>query len=101
MKVHGYLFISHAGNLRINKTGAGLKANEIAVEVNLVVPDSFFRRPRPVVSIELEEPVYPEGSLEATLRVTAETVADALQLDIGKVSDGLTQMLQSHEDGET
>ena len=99
MIVTSYLYVSSAGNVRSTKTKQSARANEIRIEVKLDIPDAFFKRPSPVVSIAIppsESPV-PIADIVAS---TAETVAQALRVEVDDVQDGLFEAIRRREEGE-
>lgn len=59
MKVNGYLNIKSNGSVRFTKSRAGLDWNEIAMKVNMNIPDEFFRRPMLEANITISDDVIP------------------------------------------
>lgn len=97
MKLACHLFVTKHGTIRLNKTGAGLKPTELAIKVVLDIPERFFTRPIPVahIAVPLEALLDPER--DALVTITAHAVADALNLEIAAVTDGLNDLLNQTE----
>lgn len=96
MKITRQLIVSRTGNVRMNQSGTGLKANEIAVEIRLDIPDGYFRKPHPVVDIKV--PVGDEPPpVEVVVATTSEAVANAMNVRIEDVRDGLMEALRRKE----
>lgn len=96
MKIKRYLTVHQNKTIRMTAGKPDLTAHEIAVELNLEIPDSFFRRPVPVVTVVLPD-VFTEEPY-AVVRALASNVSEVLGLDIERVVDGLTQMQLEDED---
>ena len=92
MKLRTYLYVSKAQNVRLTKTPQAARPTEIRVEVQLNIPDAFFTRPTPVVNITIPpaDAPAPIGEVVAT---TAEAVAQALQVNVEDVQDGLLEAI--------
>jgi hypothetical protein len=82
MKVSCYLAVSRTGSVKMTKTKpTRLGSGELSVQVNLTIPEEYFRKPEPVVNITVPRGVVNVDadvvSVEATQEVKAEAVADA------------------------
>lgn len=75
-----------------------LNPRELAFEVNLEIPDVFFKRMIPVVDIKLPVDMLINPDPEVVVGITAGKVASALRLDVETVTDGLTQMLKEAQE---
>lgn len=93
MQITSYLFVSKAGNVRVNARGTGVKPNELRLKLRLNIPDLFFTRPEPVIDITFPEGVAMSLTPEAAVAVTAQEVARALGLDVEDVQDGLMEAM--------
>lgn len=88
MKLTGYLIIGRNKAMRVTKTAPRLAGSEIALNLTLTIPDRFFTRPTADIVITIpEDAVLPT---EAAVEVISERVADALQLNVNDVYDGLS-----------
>lgn len=96
MKITTYLYVSKAKNVRLTKTPQAARPNEIRVEVKLDIPDAFFTRPTPVVSITIP-PADAPAPIGEVVAATAEAVAEALQVKVEDVQDGLMEALRKRE----
>jgi hypothetical protein len=100
MRINAYLMVSRNGNIRVLKTGGGVRPNEIRIQLNITVPDVYFTRPEPVVAISLPEIEMPDD-METVIEITADTVARALNVDVTEVRDGLTDAVRHKHEIET
>lgn len=71
---------------------------ELAIQLEIDVPDTFFRRPIPKVQLDIPEEYLVNPGAEVAARWVADPVADALKLDVKTVEDGLLTMLRSRYD---
>lgn len=93
MKARCHLIVSSTGSTRSTKNVPALSPDEIAVGIDLDIPDRYFRRPYPVVQINFPDPPT-DPDPAAAIHITARTIADALKLDVTEVTDGLTKMVE-------
>lgn len=98
MRITSYLIVSASGRMRVTKNRPALDADEISIMLNLTIPQRFFDRPLPVVSIELPEGAIADLKGTATLSITAKTVAESLGLEVQAVEDGLSRLVDEGED---
>lgn len=94
MTINAFLVISDGGALRVVKSRPYLNNNEIAVALNIDVPDAFFERMIPVVQVDLPEEAVAQPDADVSLSITAGAVAKALKLDVSNVHDGLKDMVE-------
>jgi hypothetical protein len=95
MKLQCHLMVSKSGNIRVTKGNVGAKPNELAIRVNLDIPDAFFVRPVPVVDIQIDD--VRTVSTEAVVRKAADEVAKSLGIDAALVEDGLLTAMRAGE----
>jgi len=60
MKTTGYLNVNSRGTARFTKNRVGLDWNEIAIKVNIDIPDEFFERPVLEAKIEVDKELIPK-----------------------------------------
>lgn len=94
MKIIAHLIVNRSGGVRATKSRTPLKVDEIAFEVHLTIPDAYFKRPYPVVTMELPPMDDTAPALDLVIERTAMTVAEALHGDVDRVRDGLTEALR-------
>jgi hypothetical protein len=92
MRVECHLIVSNNGSVRITKGLPSLNVNEIAIGVKLEIPNSYFTRPYPVVRIEVPDPAATPDP-QVVIDLTASSVVKALQLDVDRVRDGITDLI--------
>lgn len=91
MKIQSYLVISSRGTLRMVKGRPALSNDEVAIQLNIDVPNSFFKRLIPVANLTIPDNAIFEVGAEVALSVTAQEVSDKLHIEQGAVLDGLKQ----------
>jgi hypothetical protein len=101
MNIKAFLVISRGGSLRVVKTRPYLNNSEIAVTLDINVPNVFFERLMPTVQIDLPVEAIANPSTDAIVKITALEIADKLQLDVTDVEDGLRAMLTEKKEGST
>lgn len=103
MIVNAYLVItanrsryynSRSASLRVTKGAPDLNSNEIAVKLQINVPDTVFDRPIPTLKLDMPQDLVMNPDAEVVTQITAQTVAEALRLDVRTVEDGLVKMLK-------
>lgn len=101
--VSGYLVIecskwygnNYKGRIsKITKSKPAITNREIAIAINVKVPNAFFERLTPVINIELPSEAVANPDVEAVINLTAIEVADKLQLDVTDVTDGLRDLIK-------
>lgn len=105
MLISGYFVIEarkgyygeYRGNLRFVKTKPSLNSKEIAIEAKIDVPDVFFERLIPTIEIKVPATAAIQPSIETTVNVTASAVGEALNIEVGKVEDVLTQLVEERQ----
>lgn len=94
MNIKAFLVISRSGTLRVVKNRPYLNNTEIAVTLDINVPNKFFERLMPTVSIDLPEEAIVNPDTQAVIKISALEIADKLNLDVTAVEDGLRTMLE-------
>lgn len=106
MIVNAYLVItasrsrynSYSYTLRVTKQEPSLNSNEIAMKLKVNVPDEVFKRPVPLLELDVPKEIVMNPDAEVAARLTADTIADALQLDVETVTDGLLTMIKDKQE---
>ena len=80
MKIAAFLIVNDNGAIRAVKSYRELQFNEIAVQVNLEVPDQLFRKP--VVSADIVVPEDAVQTPEISAEVT-ENIKEAIETATG------------------
>ena len=80
MKIAAFLIVNDNGAIRAVKSYRELQLNEIAVQVNLEVPDQLFRKP--VVSADIVVPEDAVQTPEISAEVT-ENIKEAIETATG------------------
>lgn len=65
MKVNCFLTVNSRGSVKVTKNKPGLNFDEIAISVNLEVPDAFFHKPQIQATISLPESAATKQSIDA------------------------------------
>lgn len=94
MNIKAFLVISRSGTLRVVKNRPYLNNTEIAVTLDIDVPNKFFERLMPTVKIDLPEEAIVNPDTQAVIKISALEIADKLNLDVTAVEDGLRTMLE-------
>lgn len=94
MKISCHLIVNRRASVRLTKGNPGIDSDEIAIRLDLDVPDRYFARPYPVVAIQLPDPSPVDT--DAVLEITAKTLAGSLGVSAEVARDGLREML-NHE----
>ena len=107
--ISGYLKIE--GRLRNNYSSAyegkiisctqgkpGLTNRQIAIKVEIKVPNAFFERLTPVVKIELPQEAVVNPNIESVITLSALEISDKLNLDVTDVEDGLRTMINAKKE---
>lgn len=76
----------------------GLTSNQIAVKVEINVPNAFFERLTPVVKIDLPEEAVVNPNVESVITLSALEIADKLKLEVTDVEDGLRTMIEAKKE---
>lgn len=93
MNVTAFLIISKSGHVRVNKTGTGSSPTDLTLKLAIKIPESFFKRPVPVVTIDVPNEILAGLETPTVVRMTAQTVATALDVNVEDVVDGLNVAL--------
>lgn len=80
---------------KVTKTKPAINNREIAIAVNITVPNAFFERLTPVIDIELPEEAVVNPNIQSVIKLTALEVADKLELNITDVEDGLRSLIEA------
>lgn len=106
MIVNAYLVITakkaryyggRSASLRVTKGAPDLNSNEIALKLRIDVPDTVFDRPIPLLKLDMPQDLVMNPDAEVVTQITAQTVAEALKLDVETVEDGLVKMLKKQK----
>jgi len=89
MKVTANLFIKNDGSIRVTKKDTGAYPTELAVQLVVDVPDIFFKRPMPIVNLQIPEAFLINPDQKVTAQWIAPEIAEALKVDVKAVEDGL------------
>jgi len=100
MKIYANLFIDRWGNLRVTKKDPRTNPSELGIQLVVDVPDVFFNRPIPQVTVKIPEAYLLIPDKEIAVNMIAEDVANNLELDIKTVNDGLLEMLANKQQSE-
>ena len=98
MKTTGHLIVNHKGALRITKNLPALEPYEIAIRINLDLPDKLFQRPRLEASISIPHGAVLDLTADEVVEITAEQVAGTLGLDVADVIDGLQVLVDQRDE---
>lgn len=91
MILHGFLTITKAGTVKFTKSKPSVGIREVAIETTIKIPDGYFTRPSPVVSIELPEPGLIDVGVAVSL--TAQTIAESFNVKVEGIRDGLYDLV--------
>lgn len=100
MKIQAYLIISQSGSVRMVKGAPSLSNIEIAIKVNLNIPDSFFHRLIPVVDIDVPADAILSPGIESVVHMMSQEISEKLEVDVNDVEDGLKNALNNKENNE-
>lgn len=78
---------------KVTKAKPAITNREIAIAINIVVPNAFFERLTPVINIELPSEAVVNPQVESVINITALEVADKLHLNVTDVEDGLRTLI--------
>ena len=82
MKLHGYLNIKPSGAARFTIKKVGLEWNEIAIEINVKIPDIFFERPIIQATITVSEDLIPKRQPVEMILNTKEMIEESTGVKI-------------------
>lgn len=99
MIIKAFLIISSGGSVRVVKNRPYINNDEIAVNLNIDVPDIFFERLIPTVTITLPPEAIIDMDAETVVKEIAPRVAESLKLEVEGVEDGPLDMVNSKEGG--
>lgn len=99
MNLNCHLIVDRHGKVRVTKNQPSLDPDEIAIGVTLDIPNRLFQRPILSAEIAVTEDMLASPTYEAIVNMNAETVADALRLNVDDVLDGL-QLAIDRKDNE-
>lgn len=101
MKIKANLFIRPNGTLRVTKQDSRPNFGELGIQLLIDVPDVFFKRPTPVVNLQIPEAflVNPDEKVIATW--VAQDIAEALKLEVKSVEDGLVDLIKEKNSNQT
>jgi hypothetical protein len=90
MKIPFYLTVSQRGSVRATKTPASLDWDEIAIKIELNLPDQLFKRPFLQASIDIPASIIPESPLNAEIANNVKEVikqSTNLEFNVRVISD--------------
>lgn len=104
MKTHGYLCITERGTMRLTKKPPELFANEIAVKVEVNIPEELFRRQFPTVLLDLPMDALPayqhsnpdqdgQADHQVPLHISTPTSLGPINLEVVEVRDALMALV--------
>ena len=83
MKLEKYLVIGSNGTTKITANKPSLKVNEIAIQLNIDVPDQLFKKPMLVADINVDENLSSQEIISTEVIDNAkELVSNALGLEL-------------------
>jgi hypothetical protein len=97
MKIEAYLVINRGSSIRVVKQRPNLSNDEIAIKLNLEIPQEFFERIIPSVDILVPIDSMIKPDIEVVTRINAEMISKAMNLNVNDVQDGLKEMLEKQE----
>jgi len=77
MECEGYLNIKSTGAVRYTKKKVGLEWNEVAVRVEISIPDQLFKRPLISAKIKVSEDVVPKPQPTEIILNTKELIEES------------------------
>lgn len=80
MKVKGFLIVGSNGSTRITKKRPGLDWDEIAIALDLEIPDQIFRKPHLSAEITIPDEAAMPSVIDAAV---SENVRDAIEQATG------------------
>lgn len=101
--ISGYMVIeaekwygeNYKGKIKsVTKGKPGLTNRQIAIAINIKVPNAFFERLMPVINIELPAEAVVNPDVKTVIDLSAIEVAENLHLEVTEVSDMLSQMVE-------
>jgi len=93
MKIKAFLSISNTGVLKVFKNRPSLNNNEIALTLDIEIPNVFFDRLMPTAKIEVPKEAITSIDPEVAVNIAAQNVSDALRLDFVEVREGLRELI--------
>lgn len=97
MIVQAHLIINSKGKLRATKHHPHLAMDEVAVRLNIDMPNALFHRPIAQLNFSIPESVVMNPDAELAADTVAPAVATVLKLDVKNVTDGLVEMLKAQQ----
>ncbi len=91
-------YYGYSGRIKsFTKSKPSLTNNEIAIAINVKVPNAFFERLTPVINIELPSESVANPDVQAVIDLSAIEIADKLNLEVTDVTDGLRQLIENKQ----
>ena len=97
MKIKAYLYVDIYKNIRLKKTHTKPSPSEIVIELSVNIPEEFFKRPMPVVNIDIPKDFLIDPDFESVSHFAALEIADKLKLDLKLVEDGLLNLFKQKQ----
>lgn len=94
MIIEAYLIINNRGGIRAVKQRPALNNDEIALNLNVDVPEVFFERLIPTVNIAIPEGAMIKPDIDTSVQLISQKVGEALKIDSTVVMDGLKEMMR-------
>lgn len=80
MKIQNYLIVKSNGSVRVTKNKPALDFSEIAIHLNINVPDSLFKKPQLSATIDIQESQITPQVITAEI---ADNIRDLVQQNLG------------------
>ena len=94
-KLGDYSSVYRGRIVSFTQSKPGLTSNQIAVKVEVKVPNAFFERLTPVFNIELPEEAVVNTNIDSVITLSALEISDKLHLEVTDVEDGLKAMIEA------
>lgn len=83
MKLKKYLSVRSNGSVRVTANKPSLYSDEIAIQLNLDVPNQLFEKPTLVADISIDEELAGQSLIAAeTIDNAKQLISDALKLEL-------------------
>lgn len=97
MKITTHLIVTSSGNVRVTKRKVGIKPTELCITLNVNIPDSFFRRPQPVVNLSIPDTIGQPLPVDQVIDLSADMIAESLGINVEDVRDGLQELVSQQD----
>ena len=92
MIIKRFLKVSNKGLVKLFTRRPSLsyvKNNEITIDINLDIPDSYFARPEPIVTFTLPALAILDPGIKASIKIAAKEISKKLRIDENDVINGI------------